>query len=226
MQLNPCRSRRDVAAAQVGDDSEIGQGRLGQVVAAGDDAAVHAEVEVVELGDAVLHDDVADASDKPQVKLRIQLKPGDQLVGRGNALGAFLQQAGVGTVIWLEGANDIGQTVGLTAAQLEESYAEVIGRMQGAGLRVLQGTLTPMGSAALPSYSSASASALRMEVNDWIRTQSPADGILDFDAAVRDPTNPNIIDPRYDGGDGLHYSAAGYQRMAEAVDLSSLRGTP
>ena len=50
---------------------------------------------------------------------------------------------------------------------------------------------------------------LRNEINEWIRSQSPADGVIDFDAAVRDPAHPNNIDPQYDGGDGLHFNAAG-----------------
>jgi lysophospholipase L1-like esterase len=63
-------------------------------------------------------------------------------------------------------------------------------------------------------------------VNHWIRTESPADAVIDFDVSVRDPANPNHIDPRYDGGDGLHFTAEGYRRLAEAIDLELLRGAP
>jgi hypothetical protein len=48
--------------------------------------------------------------------------------------------------------------------------------------------------------------------------------VIDFDEAVRDPANLNHIDPRYDGGDGLHFTAEGYRRLAEAIDLELLRG--
>jgi lysophospholipase L1-like esterase len=136
-----------------------------------------------------------------------------------------LAQAGVGTVIWLEGINDIGQAEGLKAEQLQASYIDVIARMHAAGLRVLQGTLTPSGSSTHLMYGEPG-QVLRNEINEWIRSHSPADGVIDFDAAMRDPAHPNNVDPQYDGGDGLHFNAAGYQRMALTIDLSLLRGTP
>jgi lysophospholipase L1-like esterase len=40
-----------------------------------------------------------------------------------------------------------------------------------------------------------------------------------MDAAVRDPANPNKLLPAYDSDDHLHLSVAGYQKMAEAIDL-------
>ena len=45
---------------------------------------------------------------------------------------------------------------------------------------------------------------------------------VDFDAAVRDPANPAALLAADDSGDHLHPSAAGYQAMANAVDLSKL----
>jgi lysophospholipase L1-like esterase len=61
-------------------------------------------------------------------------------------------------------------------------------------------------------------------VNAWVRTQTIADGVVDFDAAVRDVADPSRLDARYDSGDHLHPSLAGYQAMGEAVDLALLRG--
>jgi len=136
-----------------------------------------------------------------------------------------LAQSGVTDVILWEGINDIGQTPDLTVEQLTDAYAEIIARLQAAGLRVIQGTLTPAGNFPLPSYSSPSATALRRSVNDWIRSQSPADAIVDFDAAVRDLSNPDVIAAQYDGGDGLHFNVAGYERLATAVDLEQILGS-
>jgi lysophospholipase L1-like esterase len=45
---------------------------------------------------------------------------------------------------------------------------------------------------------------------------------VDFDAAVRDPAKPATMLARYDSGDHLHPSAAGYQAMAGAIDLTQL----
>ena len=133
-----------------------------------------------------------------------------------------LAQSGVTTVIWLEGINDIGQQPYATPAQLEAWYIKGIAEMHAAGLRVLQGTLTPSGGAS-GEYGSSAGTAVREQVNTWIRTRSPANGVIDFDDAVRDPSNPSIINPAYDGGDHLHFNLAGYQAMADAVNLALVR---
>jgi len=92
--------------------------------------------------------------------------------------------------------------------------------MHAAGLRVLQGTITPSTSTADAS-GTPEANAKRQEINTWIRTQSPADGVVDFDAAVRDPADPSRIATPYDGSDGLHFSLAGYVAMAAASRSTS-----
>jgi lysophospholipase L1-like esterase len=134
-----------------------------------------------------------------------------------------LAQRGVTTVIWLEGINDLPG--GTTAAQLEAGWTAGIARMHKAGLRVLQGTLTPSGSATgtVQGYSTAQVNQVREQANAWIRTMSPADDVIDFDAAVRDPNKPSQINPAYNGGDGLHFNLAGYQAMANAINLALLR---
>jgi lysophospholipase L1-like esterase len=43
---------------------------------------------------------------------------------------------------------------------------------------------------------------------------------VDFDKAVRNPANPNKIQPAFDSGDQLHPGDAGYKAMGEAVPLS------
>ena len=133
-----------------------------------------------------------------------------------------IDQAGVTTVIWLEGINDIGQKPHATATQLEAGYRTGIAVMHNAGLRVLLGTLTPSGGAS-GGDGTAAANATRERVNAWIRSQHTANGYIDFDAAVRDPSDPSRINPPYDGGDHLHFNLAGYRAMANAIKLSLLR---
>lgn len=58
----------------------------------------------------------------------------------------------------------------------------------------------------------------------WIRTSGVFDGVVDFDAAVRDPAKPGRLRPEYEDGDHLHLSAAGHRAMGEAVDLGLLDG--
>ncbi len=136
-----------------------------------------------------------------------------------------LGRCGVGTVIWLEGINDIGLTHGLTVEDLAEGYTAAMARMHDRGVTVLLGTLTPSGGNSRPNYG-VDGQDLRRAVNRWIRTQSPADAVIDFAAAVADPANPDHLDARYDGGDGLHFNPAGYRRLAESVDLDLLARAP
>ena len=46
------------------------------------------------------------------------------------------------------------------------------------------------------------------------------DGVVDFDAVMRDPAHPNLMSPAYDSGDGLHPGPAGYKAMGEAIPLA------
>jgi lysophospholipase L1-like esterase len=135
-----------------------------------------------------------------------------------------IRQSGVTDVIVLEGINDIGQTTGITAAQLIDGYRKLVTTLHAAHLRVLLGTLTPARGTVIPSYG-VSGESVRAPVNAWIRSQHVADGVVDFDAAVRDPADPARLRPADDGGDHLHLSATGYQAMAGAVPLGLLHGT-
>jgi lysophospholipase L1-like esterase len=46
------------------------------------------------------------------------------------------------------------------------------------------------------------------------------DGIVDFDAVVRDPAAPTKIRAEFDSGDHLHPNDAGYKAMGESIDLA------
>jgi lysophospholipase L1-like esterase len=133
-----------------------------------------------------------------------------------------LSQPGARDVIVLEGINDIGETPALRAQQLISGYKRIIREAHAAGVRIQLGTLTPAEGTAELNYGTASANRTRDAVNKWIRRQHLSDGIVDFDAAVRDPHNPGRINPRYDGSDHLHFNLAGYRAMARAVNLKLL----
>ena len=57
-------------------------------------------------------------------------------------------------------------------------------------------------------------------MNQWIRTSKAFDGVIDFDAATRDPNAPTRFKAEYDSGDHLHPNDAGYKAMADAVDVN------
>ena len=141
-----------------------------------------------------------------------------------NALARFdrdvLSQTGVTHVIVMEGINDIGQARANplpSAADLIGAHRQLIVRAHARGLKIYGATLTPFEGAA---YFTSEGEAKRAALNAWIRTGKEYDGVIDFDAAVRDPNQPTKFLAQYQSGDNLHPSDAGYQAMANAVDLS------
>ncbi|MFG2597919.1 SGNH/GDSL hydrolase family protein [Streptomyces sp. NPDC048462] len=141
---------------------------------------------------------------------------------RKDALG----EPGVGTVIVLEGINDIGASgtgaVGtpspeVSVAQLIAGHRSLIRQAHAKGIRAIGATLTPIGGS---SYDSTANEAKRQAVNDWIRTSGAYDAVVDLDLAVADPTDPARMTPTYDSGDHLHPNDAGYHAMARSLDLT------
>jgi len=131
-----------------------------------------------------------------------------------------LTQSGVTHVILLEGINDIGfgafnPAWAVDADEIIAGYKQIIERAHAMGLKILIGTLTPVGGS---FYGTALNEAKRQAVNAWVRTSNLHDGVVDFDEAIRDPDNPTTMLPPYDSGDHLHPSAAGYARMAEEAE--------
>jgi lysophospholipase L1-like esterase len=135
-----------------------------------------------------------------------------------------LDVPGVSDVIIEEGINDLGQ--GKTAAEIEAGLTAAVSQLHAAGLNVLVATIMPVGGVVLPSYAAPSVEAYRQTINNWIRSGgSGADGVVDFDGALRDPSDPSRLLPAYDSGDHVHPSNAGYKAMSEAVDPALIRGT-
>lgn len=134
-----------------------------------------------------------------------------------------IDQAGVGIVLLMIGTNDLGLVPRATAADVVAGLEVAVARLRAAGLRVLLGTQPPSKGMAGLFHGTAEAIAARNAINAWIRTSGVADGVVDFHAALRDPADPDRLHPAFDSGDHLHPSPAGYQAMADAVDLDHLR---
>jgi lysophospholipase L1-like esterase len=126
----------------------------------------------------------------------------------------ILGQSGVRWVIIFEGVNDIG--AGVSASTLTSAYATLISQARGQGLRVYGATITPFGS---NTYYTPAHETVRQSVNTYIRGGN-FDAFIDFDAAVRDTSNPPRLQAAYDSGDGLHLNPAGYQKLADTVNLT------
>lgn len=131
-------------------------------------------------------------------------------------------------VLLLEGINDIGLggapltklEGSATAQQLIAGYRQIIERAHTRGIKVVGGTLTPFEGA---FYFTQQKEAVRMAVNQWIRTAGEFDAIVDFDAVVRDPSHPTRLLPEYDSGDHLHPNDTGYRAMGEGINLEVFR---
>ena len=143
-----------------------------------------------------------------------------------SALGRFdrdvLGQSGVRWLMLLEGINDIGHgavdpTEKVTADDIIGAYKQIVDAAHDHGIKVIGCTLTPYEGA---SYSRPEGEAVREAVNNWIRTSHAFDAVVDFDAATRDPANPKRFRAEFDPGDHLHPNNAGYEAMANAIDLT------
>ena len=132
-------------------------------------------------------------------------------------------QNGVRYLIVFEGVNDIGglRSDMTTATNLINAFAEFAAKAQARNIRVYGATITPFGG---NGYYSALHEAERQYVNAWIRTNNVFDGVIDFDAAVRDPENLTkfkaAFHPGLNANDWLHMNPLGYKAMADAIDLS------
>lgn len=138
-----------------------------------------------------------------------------------------LAVTGASHVMVLLTINDIGQPGArkapeqeVSANQLIVGLRQLIARAHARGLKVIGGTLTPFDTYVGVGYYSPENEAKRQAVNAWIRNGKEFDGVVDFDAATRDPANPSKFLPAFDSGDHLHPNDAGYRAMGDAVPLS------
>ena len=144
-----------------------------------------------------------------------------------------LAQAGIEAVILFEGTNDIGQPdapdtdtnpcrsrTQVTADEIIAGYKQIIARTHARGLRIFGATILPYQGVGAWT---ATGELKRVAVNQWIRTSRAFDGVIDFDAALRDPATPTRMAPQYDSGDHLHPGPAGHEAMGNAVDLALFR---
>lgn len=210
---------------------------------------------VVVLGDSITdgYGCTTDANNRwtDELARRLQANPRTQRVGvlnhgiggnrllrdglGPNALARFdrdvICQTGVRWLVILEGINDLGTRTDArakgesfaTAADVIAAYGQMIDRAHAHGIRVIGGTLLPFEGS--KNYWTADGDEDRRTINTWIRTSDRFDGVLDFDAALRDEKNPNRLAAAWDN-DHLHPSLAGYVAMAHAVDLALFHRSP
>ena len=137
-----------------------------------------------------------------------------------------LSVPGLRWVVLMEGINDIGHSTSadlpeqdVSAEEVIAGMKQIIARVHDRGAKIYGATLTPYEGTTFHGYYQPAGEAKREAVNAWIRHGGYFDGVIDFDAVVRDPDHPTRIRPDYDRGDHLHPNDAGYRAMGDAVDL-------
>ncbi len=134
-------------------------------------------------------------------------------------------QTGATHLIVLEGINDLGQGRANppSVTDLIGAHRQIIDRAHARGLRVYGATMLPFEGTTFPGYWTPENEAKRQEFNKWLRTSAAYDGVLDFDAVVRDPAEPTKLAARYKAADNLHLNNEGYQALADSIDLGLFR---
>jgi lysophospholipase L1-like esterase len=142
-----------------------------------------------------------------------------------NALSRFdrdvLAVPGVKAVIVMLGINDIQyshrnprEAVG--AEEMTAALRQLVDRAHAAKIRICGATITPFEGS--PDYTP-EGEANRQAVNAFIRS-GVFDGLVDFDAVLRDPDRPSRLRPSVESNGHLHPNDEGYRLMGDAVDLS------
>jgi len=144
-----------------------------------------------------------------------------------------LAVSGAKYLLLLGGINDIGEpTMAAHNAGKAQPDADALSKpviaalqriaqhAQQHGLKVYGATLLPFGGT--DGAYTPQGEAARQAINDWIRHAKVYQGVLDFDAALRDPAQSERMQARLDSGDHIHPNDAGYRAMAEAIPLTWL----
>ncbi|QFY05803.1 SGNH/GDSL hydrolase family protein [Nonomuraea phyllanthi] len=135
-----------------------------------------------------------------------------------------LDQPGVGTVVVLEGINDIGFSESdtptfkpapvVSADELIAGYRRLIRDAHAKGIKVVGATLLPFKNS---DHWGEHAASVSNAVNRWIRTSGEYDAVVDLDRALAAPGDPDMLNPAFDSGDHLHPNDLGYTTMARLI---------
>lgn len=149
-------------------------------------------------------------------------RPADNPSGLNRFSRDVLGRTNVKVVIIDLGVNDILRNPRLADPdEIVDGLRTLVRQAHARGIKVIGATLMPFHGHR--GYTDAR-EAVRQEINAEIRSGSVYDAVADFDQALRDPYDPRRLRSDYDSGDHLHPSDAGYERMAEAIDLDDLKG--
>lgn len=148
-------------------------------------------------------------------------RPADSPSGLGRFQRDALSRPNTKVIVVALGINDILRDPDGTPdpAALTEGMRALVARAHARNIPVVGATLMPFQGHV--GYDAVRERA-RQAVNAEIRGGGVFDAVLDFDKALRDPYAPQRLAEQFDSGDHLHLNDAGYRRMAQHFDLSTL----
>ena len=126
---------------------------------------------------------------------------------------------GITDLLVFEGINDItgARVPGDAVSAVIAGYRSIVTQAHAVGVRVIGATITPAGV-------NGPGESARLAINEWIRTSGVFDGVVDFDAAVRDPARRSTVRPEFDAY-FAHLTDAGYAALAAAIDPGLVEGS-
>jgi lysophospholipase L1-like esterase len=142
-----------------------------------------------------------------------------------------LEISNLDTVIFALGVNDVSYWNERTAGQInlpayQSAITDMVDALHRRGVRVCMQTITPrLGVARTMGRYDRNMEALRLRLNDWIRSAGIFDYVFDAEAVVREerPVGYYYAEGLHQG-DHLHPNARGGRKLAEAFDLEKLTG--
>jgi lysophospholipase L1-like esterase len=108
----------------------------------------------------------------------------------------------------------------LTAEQVIASIEKAIAKAKEKKIKVILGTLLPF--KGTYEYTEAGETN-RQIINTWVKANTSADAVVDFDRLLRSPNDVAKLDPAYDSYYHFVPNAAGFAVMAGAINLELLK---
>ena len=99
----------------------------------------------------------------------------------------------------------------MRAKKIIECYKEFIQKAHDRGMKIYGATISPYFKSFYDN-GDPFREAARQYINKWIRESKTFDGVLDFDAVVRNPEAPTEVLEKYQM-DWLHLNPAGYEAL-------------
>lgn len=130
----------------------------------------------------------------------------------------LIGQTGVRTAVIEIGINDLlifNDNSGAIVGELRQ----VIDQAHASDIKVVVCTLMPWEGWATWTEDR---DKVRLAVNDYLRSSPDIDTLVDLDALMRDPDEPDHLKRKYDSGDHVHPNDAGYLAIANAMPLDVL----